>query len=95
LTIDKGGLQCAETASPRNEINAGSASLQKRANAGPYSGSSRPVPGDGVLQVVDIRDTAIVGIANFAIELDLAWACRWWCGSAPTPECTSHSEIST
>jgi hypothetical protein len=34
------------------------------------------------------------GIANFAIELDLACACRWWRGSPPTPECTSHSEIS-
>jgi hypothetical protein len=31
-------------------------------------GSSRPVPGDEVLQVVDMRDTAIVGHVNFAIE---------------------------
>jgi hypothetical protein len=31
------------------------------------------VPGDGVLQVVDMRDTAIVGHRNFAIEHDLAW----------------------
>ena len=31
-------------------------------------GSSRPVPGDGVLQVVDMRDTAIVGHVNFAID---------------------------
>jgi hypothetical protein len=30
------------------------------------------VPGDGVLQVVDMRDTAIVGHRNFAIEHNLA-----------------------
>jgi hypothetical protein len=30
------------------------------------------VPGDGVLQVVDMRDTVIVGRPNFAIEHDLA-----------------------
>ena len=30
--------------------------------------SSRPVPGDGVLQVVDMRGTAIVGHVNFAID---------------------------
>jgi hypothetical protein len=30
------------------------------------------VPGNGVLQVVDMRDTVIVGRPNFAIEHDLA-----------------------
>jgi len=30
-----------------------------------WSGSRRPVPGDGVLQVVDMRDTAIVGHPQF------------------------------
>jgi hypothetical protein len=35
-------------------------------------GSSRPVPGDVVLQVVDRRDTAFIGHRNFAIERDLA-----------------------
>src|ERR1700756_4146453 len=45
--------------------------LPEGANAEPcqpgrYSGSSRPVPGDGVLQVVDIRDTAIAGHSRLA-----------------------------
>jgi hypothetical protein len=30
---------------------------------------TRPVPGDAVLQVVNMRDTAIVGHRNFAIAL--------------------------
>jgi hypothetical protein len=34
-----------------------------------WSGLIRPVPGDGVLQVVDMRDIAIVGHRNFAIVL--------------------------
>jgi hypothetical protein len=36
---------------------------------GAYSGSSRPVPGDGVLQVVDMCDTAIVGDRGSQISL--------------------------
>jgi hypothetical protein len=61
------GLSCAETGCPGNDINVG---LPEGANAGPcqpgrYPGSSRPVPGDGVLQVVDMRDTAIVGHPQF------------------------------
>jgi len=34
-----------------------------------WSGSDPAVPGDGVLQVVDMRDIAIVGHRNFAIVL--------------------------
>jgi hypothetical protein len=40
---------------------------------------TRPVPGDGVLRVVDMRDTAIVGHRNFAIEHDLACLPRPCC----------------
>jgi hypothetical protein len=40
--------------------------------AGSLSGLTRPVPSDAVLQVVDMRDTAIVGHRNYVIAHDLA-----------------------
>src|ERR1700730_5071529 len=59
------------------DIKAGSrASGRRQRGAVPallaFRALTRPVPGDGVLPVVDIRDTAIVGYRNLAIEHDLA-----------------------
>jgi len=54
-----------------NDIHTGSPGLRKAPTWAPrYSGSSGPVPGDNVLQVVDVR-AAIVGHDNFAIARDL------------------------
>jgi hypothetical protein len=51
--------------------------FRKESNAGPcqparFRALTRPVPGDSVLQVVDMRDTAIGGHRDYAIAHDLA-----------------------
>jgi hypothetical protein len=63
-------------AGPGNDINAVTgfrkAPTRGRASLVAFRALTRPVPGDGVQPVVDMRDTAIVGHRNFAIEHDLA-----------------------
>jgi hypothetical protein len=73
LTIDKGRftVRPARLAPAMISTPGHWASRRRQCGALPawsLFGSSRPVPGDGVLQVVDMRDTAIVGHVNFAID---------------------------
>ena len=62
---------------PATISTAGSPGFRKESNAGPcqparFRALTRPVSGDSVLQVVDMRDTAIGGERNYAIAHDLA-----------------------
>jgi hypothetical protein len=73
LTIDKGRftVRRARLAPAMISTPGHWASRRRQCGALPawsLFGSRRPVPGDGVQQVVDMRDTAIVGHVNFAID---------------------------
>jgi hypothetical protein len=74
FTVRRAGLATG------NGINAGSpasgAPTRGRASLVAFRALTRPVPGDGVLPVVDMRDTVIVGHRNFAIEHDLGVPAR-------------------
>jgi hypothetical protein len=74
LTIDKGRFAGRRAwSAPATIPNTGL--LEKRQRRalppGSLSGLKRSVPGDGLLQVVDMRDTAIVGHRNYVIACQL------------------------
>jgi hypothetical protein len=67
LMIDEGRFtMCRAGLAPANDINAGPCQPAR------FRALTRPVPGDSVLQVVDMRDTAIGGHRDYAIAHDLA-----------------------